>query len=217
VLKRVTRELGRAELSPCTTIGRNATRRRTGGNPGAERRAPAFQRGTKPERYKVPGADSEEQTNPGRAFGSLNGSYYRWSAQSGCPVRWASGSWSLRLGEEVRPKRPTVGKEKPGITFSGTNDGRDSEPTSRVIELSEGASRESLIQISLKGSIVMCHKECRLSGCTCADRSNRVRLYTEEPYEWNSSNTGLWGERRVTGASTRINHFLPITLANRAD
>jgi len=30
-----------------------------------------------------------------------------------------------------------------------------------------------------------------------------VRLYTEEPYEWNSSSTGLWGERRVTGASTR--------------
>ena len=70
----------------------------------------------------------------------------------------------------MRPKRPTVGKEKPGITISGMNDGRDSEPTNCVIELSESASRESLIQSSLKGSIVMRQKECRLSGCTCADR-----------------------------------------------
>ena len=30
-----------------------------------------------------------------------------------------------------------------------------------------------------------------------------MHLYAEEPYEWNSSSTGLWGERRVTGASTR--------------
>jgi len=30
-----------------------------------------------------------------------------------------------------------------------------------------------------------------------------VRLYTEEPYEWNSSSTGLWGGRRVTDAFTR--------------
>jgi hypothetical protein len=50
------------------------------------------------------------------------------------------------------------------------NDGRDSEPTNRVTELSESASRESLNQSSLKGSIVMRQKECRLSGCTCADR-----------------------------------------------
>ena len=31
----------------------------------------------------------------------------------------------------------------------------------------------------------------------------RVRLYTEEPYEWNSSSTELWGGRRVTDAFTR--------------
>jgi len=37
-----------------------------------------------------------------------------------------------REGGEVRPKRPTVGKEKPGITISGVKDGRDSEPTNRV-------------------------------------------------------------------------------------
>ncbi len=30
-----------------------------------------------------------------------------------------------------------------------------------------------------------------------------MRLYTEEPYEWDSSSTGLWGGRRVTGAFTR--------------
>lgn len=28
-------------------------------------------------------------------------------------------------------------------------------------------------------------------------------MYTEEPYEWNSSSTGLWGGRRVTDAFTR--------------
>ena len=28
-------------------------------------------------------------------------------------------------------------------------------------------------------------------------------MYTEEPYEWNSSSTELWGGRRVTGAFTR--------------
>ena len=30
-------------------------------------------------RYKVSGADSEERTNPRWAFGSLSGTYYRWS------------------------------------------------------------------------------------------------------------------------------------------
>jgi len=66
----------------------------------------------------------------------------------------------------VRPKQPTVGKEKPGITISGMNDGRDSEPTNRVTVSSESF----LVQSSLWGSIVMRQKECRLSGCTCADR-----------------------------------------------
>ena len=28
-------------------------------------------------------------------------------------------------------------------------------------------------------------------------------MYTEEPYEWSSSSTGLWGGRRVSGAFTR--------------
>jgi hypothetical protein len=51
----------------------------------------------------------------------------------------------------VRPKRPTVGKEKPGITFSGTNDGRDSEPTNRVTVPSESASREALFSESFAG------------------------------------------------------------------
>jgi hypothetical protein len=77
---------------------------------------------------------------------------------------------SDREGGEVRPKRPTVGKEKLGITFSGTNHGRDSEPTNRVTVTSESASREALIQSLLRGGIVMRQKECRLSGCACADR-----------------------------------------------
>ena len=33
----------------------------------------------------------------------------------------------------MRPKRPIAGKEKPGVTISGGEDGRDSEPTNRVI------------------------------------------------------------------------------------
>ncbi len=68
------------------------------------------------------------------------------------------------------PKRPTVGKEKPGITISGTNDGRDSEPTNRVTELSESVCRGARFERPLRGSIVMRQKECLLSGCTCADR-----------------------------------------------
>ena len=43
VLKGVARELGRAEMSPCTKSGRDATRRRTGKNPGAEQDAPTAQ------------------------------------------------------------------------------------------------------------------------------------------------------------------------------
>ncbi len=39
----------------------------------------------------------------------------------------------------MKPKRPTVGKEKLGITFSGTNHGRDSEPTNRVALTPESA------------------------------------------------------------------------------
>jgi hypothetical protein len=80
-------------------------------------------------------------------------------------------------GGEVRPnpaRRDTVGKEKPGITLSGANDGRDSEPTNRVTIPSESVSREALIQRPLRGSPadggIMRQKECRLSGCTHADR-----------------------------------------------
>ncbi len=51
---------------------------------------------------------------------------------------------SDREGGEVRPKRPTVGKEKPGITFSGMNHGRDSEPTNRVTMPSGSARGKSL-------------------------------------------------------------------------
>ncbi len=35
-------------------------------------------------------------------------------------------------------------------------------------------------------------------------------MYTEEPYEWNSSSTGLWGGRWVTNAFTRnVPHYFP--------
>jgi hypothetical protein len=80
------------------------------------------------------------------------------------------GHLSWREGGEVRPKRPTVGNEKPGITISGVNDGRDSEPTNRVTVHPGSAGGESQVQGSPQGSIVMRQKECRLSGCTCADR-----------------------------------------------
>ncbi len=86
----------------------------------------------------------------------------------------------------MRPKRPTVGKAKPGITFSGlrlveltprrayaserTNDGGDSEPTNRVTVPSESECRGVRFERPLQGSIVMRQKECRLSGCTYADR-----------------------------------------------
>ncbi len=80
------------------------------------------------------------------------------------------GHLPWREGGEVRPKRPTVGKEKPGITISGVNDGRDSEPTNRVTVHPESAVGESQVQGSPQGSIVMRQKECRLSGYTCADR-----------------------------------------------
>ena len=80
------------------------------------------------------------------------------------------GHYFRREGGEVRPKRPTVGKEKPGITISGVKDGRDSEPTNRVNVHPGSAGGESQVQGSSQGSIVMRQKECRLSGCTCADR-----------------------------------------------
>lgn len=38
------------------------------------------------------------------------------------------------------------------------------------------------------------------------------RLSTEEPYEWKSSRTDLWGERRVIAASTRKYHERKIFL-----
>ncbi len=63
-----------------------------------------------------------------------------------------------------------LGKEKPGITISGVNDGRDPEPTNRVTVHPGSAVGESQVQKSPQGSIVMRQKECRLSGCTCADR-----------------------------------------------
>jgi hypothetical protein len=81
-----------------------------------------------------------------------------------------SGHLSWREGGEVRPKRPTVGKEKPGITISGVNDGRDPEPTNRVIILSESVCKGVMFERPLRGSTVMRQKECRLSGFTCADR-----------------------------------------------
>ena len=63
-----------------------------------------------------------------------------------------------------------LGKEKPGITISGMNDGRDSESTNRVTVHPGSAAGESLVQRSPQGSIVMRQKECLLSGCTSADR-----------------------------------------------
>jgi hypothetical protein len=52
----------------------------------------------------------------------------------------------------VRPKRPTAGKEKPGITISGVNDGRDPEPTNRVNVNPGSVCGGTLIQSSLRGS-----------------------------------------------------------------
>jgi hypothetical protein len=41
--------------------------------------------------------------------------------------------WRNRQGGEPVPTGPTVGKEKPGVTFSAVGkDGRDSEPANRV-------------------------------------------------------------------------------------
>ncbi|MEA3416168.1 MAG: hypothetical protein U9R02_08455, partial [Thermodesulfobacteriota bacterium] len=57
-------------------------------------------------------------------------------------------------GGEVRPKRPTAGKKKPGITFSETNHGRDTEPTNHVAIKSESTPGNHLSG-SLPGSIVM--------------------------------------------------------------
>jgi len=50
----------------------------------------------------------------------------------------------VREGGEVRPKRPTGGKKKPGITFSETNHGRDTDPTNRVTIKSESAAGNHL-------------------------------------------------------------------------
>ncbi len=75
----------------------------------------------------------------------------------------------FRNDVEVRPKRPTVGKKKPGITFSETNHGRDTDPTNRVTIKSESAAGNHLSG-NLPGSIVMRQKGCRLSGYTSADR-----------------------------------------------
>ena len=74
MLKGVARELGRAEMSPCTKSGRDATRRRTGENPGTESRVPTLSEVRRAERYEVSGAESEKRTNPGWTFGSLSGS-----------------------------------------------------------------------------------------------------------------------------------------------
>jgi len=74
----------------------------------------------------------------------------------------------VREGGEVRPKRPTVGKRKPGITFSGMNHGRDSDPTNRVTIKSESAAGNHLSG-NLPGSIVMRQTGCRLFGYAFAD------------------------------------------------
>ena len=68
----------------------------------------------------------------------------------------------------MRPKRPTAGKKKPGITFSETNHGRDTDPTNRVTIKSESAAKP--LSGNLLGSIVMRQKGCRLSDYTSADR-----------------------------------------------
>jgi hypothetical protein len=64
----------------------------------------------------------------------------------------------------VRPKRPTAGKAKPGVTISGRKDGRDSEPTNRVTVTSESACRGVQIEHSLRGSIVTRQTGCRRFG-----------------------------------------------------
>lgn len=68
----------------------------------------------------------------------------------------------------MRPKRPTAGKKKPGITFSETNHGRDSDPTNRVTIKSESAAGNHLSG-NLLGSIVMRQTGCRLFGYAFAD------------------------------------------------
>jgi len=59
----------------------------------------------------------------------------------------------------VRPKRPTAGKERPGITFSEMNHGRDTDPANRVTIKSESAAGNHLSG-NLPGSIVMRQKGC---------------------------------------------------------
>ena len=76
---------------------------------------------------------------------------------------------SGREGGELRPKGPTVGKEKPGIMFVGGNYGKDSEPTNRIIVTSAKCFAGCLKLGSLLGSTVMRQEVSWPSGYTFAD------------------------------------------------
>jgi len=151
VLKGVARELGRAELSPCTMIGRDATRRRTGKNPGAEGRAPALQRVTNKRsdtRYRGRIATSE------RTREGLSAVLADHSTEGRCGM-------AGREGGEVRPKRPTAGKVKPGMTFYW----EALQEALRGHELYHQIPVKCAEwQFPLMGSIVMRQTGCRLFG-----------------------------------------------------
>ncbi len=88
---------------------------------------------------------------------------------------------SEREGGEVRPKRPTVGKEKLGITFSGTNHGRDSEPKIVLPQTQQSASQAVVSHFAVCWAAQLCAK-LGVAGLV----SNSVkRVGTEEPYEGN--------------------------------
>jgi len=70
---------------------------------------------------------------------------------------------------ELRPKGPTVGKEKPGIMFVGGNYGKDTGPTNRIIVTSAKCFAGCLKLGSLLGSTVMRQEVSWPSGYTFAD------------------------------------------------
>ena len=115
--------------------------------------------------YKVSGEDSEERTNRRWAFGSRSGSYYRGSVNVSSWGAWRAG----REGGELRPKGPTVGKEKLGIMVAGGKYGKDSEPANRITATSAKCFAGCLKLDSLLGSTVMRQEVSWPSGYTFAD------------------------------------------------
>jgi hypothetical protein len=87
-----------------------------------------------------------------------------------------------REGGEPRSKGPTEGKERPGITESGGNYGRDTGLTNRITETPENCA--------LRTATVM----RQTGGVTCLVRHGLRPLTTEEP-------DALIGHVRVCGGS----------------